>query len=115
MGVALDSNINFNTHIHQKIKKCNEMIGLIRRFSKLPRNALITIYKHFIRPDFDYGDNLYDKPNNENFQSKMQKVQNRACLVITSGIQGTFRELIYDELRLHSLVKQRWRKKLVFL
>ena len=28
-GVALDSNLNFNTHIYQKIKKCNKMMGLI--------------------------------------------------------------------------------------
>ena len=31
----LSSNFNFNTHIDQKIKKCNKMIGLTRRtFSK---------------------------------------------------------------------------------
>ena len=41
--VVVDSNLNFNTtHIDQKIKKYNEMIGLIRRLSvNLPRNALV--------------------------------------------------------------------------
>ena len=54
LGVALDSNLNFNTHIEQKIKRCNKMIGPIRRLSKnLPRNALLTIYKSFIRPHLD--------------------------------------------------------------
>ena len=91
------------------------MIGLIRRLSvNLPRNALLTIYKSFIRPHLDYGDILYDKPSNDNFQSKMEKVQYRACLAITGGIQGTSRERLYDELGLHSLVKRRWRNKLVF-
>ena len=28
-GVALDSNLNFNTHIYQKIKKCSKIMGLI--------------------------------------------------------------------------------------
>ena len=37
----------------------------------LPRSALLTIYKSFIRPHLDYGDILYDKPNNENFQNKI--------------------------------------------
>ena len=70
LGVVLDSNLNFNTHIDQKIKKCNKMIGLIRRLSvNLPHNALLTIYKSFVRPHLDYGDILYDKPNNDNFQS----------------------------------------------
>ena len=74
LGVVLDSNLNFNTHIDQKIKKCNKMIGLIRRLSvNLRRNALLTIYKSFIRPHFDYGDTLYDKPSNNNFQNKMEK------------------------------------------
>ena len=44
----------------------------------------------------------------------MEKVEYRACLVITGGIQGTSRERLYDELGLHSLVKRRWRNKLVF-
>ena len=32
--------------------------------------------------DLIYGDNLYDKPNNENFQNKIEKLQFRACLAI---------------------------------
>ena len=115
LGVVLDSNLNFNTHIDQKIKKCNKIIGLIRRLSvNLPRNTLLTIYKSFVRPHLDYGDILYDKPSNNNFQNKMEKVQYRACLAITGGIQGTSRERLYDELGLHSLVKRRWRNRLVF-
>ena len=63
------------------------MIGLRRRLSvNLPRNALFTIYKSFIRPHLDNGDILYDKPSNVNFQSKMGKVQYRACLAIIGGI-----------------------------
>ena len=86
--VALYSNLNFNTHIDQKIKKCNKTIGLIRRLPvNLARKALLTIYKSFIRPHLDYGDILYDKPSNEKFQNKMEKVQHRACLAITRGIQ----------------------------
>ena len=102
LGVVLDSSLNFNTHIDQKIKKCNKMIGLIRRISvNLPRNALFTLYKSFIRPHLDYGDILYDKPSNDNFQRKMEKVQYRAYLAITGRIQGTSRERFYDELGLH--------------
>ena len=78
LEVVLESNLNFNTHIDQKIKKCNKMIGLIKRHSvNLPRNALLTtIYKFFIRPHLDCGDVLYDKPNNYNFQNKMEKMFN---------------------------------------
>ena len=75
LGVVLDSKLNFNTHVAQKIKKCNKLIGLMKRLSiNLLRNALLTIYKSFVRPHLDYGDILYDNPNNENFQSKLEKL-----------------------------------------
>ena len=35
----------------------------------LPRNALLTIYKSFAGPHLDYGDILYDNPNNEIFKA----------------------------------------------
>ena len=68
LGILLDSKLNFNTHIDQKIKKCNKLIGLMKRLSvNLPQSALITIYKSFIMSHPEYGDILYDKPDNENF------------------------------------------------
>ena len=115
LGIVLDSKLNFNAHVDEKIKKCNRIIGLVRRLSfNLPQNALLTIYKTFVRPHLDYGDILYDKPNNENFQNKLEKVQYRACLAITGAIQGTSRTKLYDELGLHSLIKRRWCNKLTF-
>ena len=72
-----------------------------RLLINLPRNSLLTIYKSFIRPHLDYGDILYDNPDNENFQSKLEKVQYRACLAITGAIKGTSRERLYNELGLH--------------
>ena len=77
----------------------------------LPRSALLTIYKSFIRPHLDI---LYDKPDNQNFQNKIEKVQYKACLTITGAIQGTSREKFYEELGLHSLVERRRRNKLIF-
>ena len=115
LRIVLDSKLNFIAHVDQKIKKCNKMIGLIRWLSiNLARNALLTIYKSFVRPHLDCGDILYDKPNHENFQNKLEKVQYRACLAITDAIQGTSRIKLYDELGLHSLIKRRWCNKLIF-
>ena len=40
LGIALDSKSNFNSHVDEKIKKRNKLIGLTRRFSEnLPRNT----------------------------------------------------------------------------
>ena len=80
----------------------------------LARNALLTIYKSFIKPHLDYGDILYDNPNNENFQSKIEKVQYRACLAINHAIKGTSGERLYNELGLDSLITRHGRSKLIF-
>ena len=109
LRIVSDSKFNFSAHVDQKIKKCNRIIGLIRRLLvTLPRNALFTIYRSFVRPHLDYDDILYDKPNNENFQNKLGKVQYRAYLPITGAIQWISRTKLYDELDLHSLIKRSW-------
>ena len=43
LGIVLDSKLNFNSHVDDKIKKCNKLIGLIRRLSvNLPRTKSLT-------------------------------------------------------------------------
>ena len=114
LGIVLDSKLNFNTHVAPKIKKCNKLIGLMKRLSiNPPRNALLTIYKSFIRPHLDYGDIVYDNPNNENFYNKLEKVQYGAFLAMIGVIKGTSRERLYNELGLHSRITRRWRSKLI--
>ena len=57
--------------------------------NKLPRKPLVTICKTFIRPHLDYGDIVYDEPNNETFINNIEKAQYDAALAITSAIRGT--------------------------
>ena len=79
LGVVLDSKLDFSIDIEQKIRKYNKIIGLITRLSVcLPRKALLTIYKFFVRLHLDFGDILYDKPGNLNLKSKIDKVQYKA-------------------------------------
>ena len=84
----------------KKFKKCNKLIGLIKRHSvNVPRNALLTIYKSFIRPHLDSDNILNDKPENENFHNKLEKVQHRGWFSIIDAIQGTLRQNLYDKLQ----------------
>ena len=74
LGSILDSKLDFNTRVDNKIKKCYQIICLIKRLSvSVPRKALLTICKSFIRPLLDYGDILSDKPENRIFQNKLEK------------------------------------------
>ena len=77
--------------------------------NKFPRNALLTIYKSFIRPHLDYDDVVYDQPKNESFSGKLEEIQYNAALAITGAIKkSTSREKRYKELGLESL--KCWRR-----
>ena len=77
----------------------------------MPQKSLMTIYEAFLRPLIDYGDIIYDQPQNESFCEKLQSVQYKAALAITSVIQGISHDKIYQELGLKSLKSIRWYKR----
>ena len=75
------------------LNKVNKTIGLLHKLHNiLPRSALLTIYKSFIRPLLDYGDIIYDQAYNASFHQKLELLQYNACLVITGAIRSSLRE-----------------------
>ena len=75
------------------------------------RKSVNTIHKTFLRPLIDYEDIIYDQPRNEYFCEKLEFVQYKATLAITSAIQGSYRENLYQELGLESFKSRRWYKR----
>ena len=113
LGVILDIKLIFEEHLKNVFNKANKTIGLLRKLSNLlPRQALVTIYKAFVRPHLDYGDVLYDQAFNNSFHAKMESIQYNGCLATTGGIRGTSREKIYQELGQESLQLRHWYRKL---
>ena len=56
----------------EKCVKSSKNIGITKKLqNRLPRQALLTIYKSFVRPQLDYGYVIYDQPNNESFSQKL--------------------------------------------
>ena len=116
VGLLLETNLNFLTHINEKIKKANEGISVIKKLNlSLPCSSLIRIYKSFVRPHLDYSDIIYDQPNNASLSDKIQSVQYNAALAITGAITGTSKEKLYQELGLESLKDRRWLSRLFYL
>ena len=57
LGVVLDNHLSFEDHLKMILNKVNKTIGLLCKLQNiLPRSALLTIYKSFIRPHLDYSD-----------------------------------------------------------
>ena len=84
LGVIRDASLSFEEHLISVQSKTNKTICLLHKLQNtLPRQALITIYKAFVRPHLDYGDILYDQAYNASFHQKLEKIQYSACIAIT--------------------------------
>ena len=115
LGLVLDSKLDFNEHVNNKINKCNKSIGIMKKlFLNLSRNSLLIIYKTFVKPILDYVDIIYDKPLTESFKDKLEMVQYNAALAFTGAIKGTSRDHIYRELGLESLAERKWSRNIFF-
>ena len=77
----------------------------------LPRKSTVTIYKSFIRPHLDYGEFVYERPN-ESFQQSFESLQYSAAIAIAEAIRGTSSEKLFQELGLETLKSTRWLRKL---
>ena len=113
LGMFLDESLSFSYHIKKKMCKAIKGICIIKKLSKaLPRHASITICKSFVRPHLDYGDIIYDQPNKESLNQKIERMQYNAALSITGAIKGTRQIKLYNQLGFKSLKFRRWFQKL---
>ena len=113
LGIYLDKKLSFHQHIKEIITKASKGIGVIKKLNNvLPRKALLTIYKSFVRPHLDYGDILYHQPYNESINSKLESIQYNATLAITGAIKVTSRSKLYRELGLEPLKSRRTLRRL---
>ena len=109
----MDNILTFDEHLTNVSNKISKTLGLLRKLQNiLPRPALLTITKCFVRPHLDYGDIIYDQAYNLSFHQKLESIQYNDALALTGAIRGSSREKLYQELGLESLQPQRWYKKL---
>ena len=113
--MLLDDKLSYEHHLKFELNKIKKTIGLLRKFQQiLPRQSLITIYKSFIRPHFDYSASyiVYDRAFNESFHKNLESIQYNAAVAITEAIRSTSSEKLFQELGLESLKSRRWLRKL---
>ena len=116
LGMILDTKLDFSLHLKNLQSKVNRTIGLLRKLQyTLSRTSLITTFKSFIRPHFDYGDIVYDRTYNTSFHQNIVSIQYNTALEITGAVKGTSREKLYQELGFESLQQRRWCRKLCCL
>ena len=92
----------------QKIAKTNKVFDDVKRLHNVLSCKLLVIFKCFIRPNLDYGDFIYEQPNNDWFCNRMESVQYNTALVITGVIRETSETILYNKLGLESLRSRQW-------
>ena len=84
------------------------LVSLKRLNNTLPRKALLTLYKSFVRSHLYYEDIIYDKQNNKSFCDKRETVQYNAALDLTGSILGTSKVKLYKKLDPESIKSIRY-------
>ena len=60
LGIYVDSNLDFKTHIYQAAAETNILLGMIRRsFEHLDRDMILNLYKGQVRSLLEYGHSVW--------------------------------------------------------
>ena len=116
LGMILDSSLNFQSHVREKIVSARREIDVIRYMSKyVTRGVLDQLYKLYVRPHLDYGDIIYHKYDSElnlDFTKKLEATQYSAALAVGGAWLGTNKYKLYEEFSWESLYHRRWYRRL---
>ena len=83
LGVLLDENLTWSSHINKMTKRIASGIGAIKRLrSFVSLETLHVIYQALIQPHFDYCNVVWGNCG-KTLSNKLQKLQNRAMRVLT--------------------------------
>ena len=92
LGVLLDEELIFESHICSKVSKANALLGIIRRnFAFLDKSMVLQLYKVFVRPHLEYAQSVWS-PKRPGLITMIENVQKRALNLIPE-----FRGLDYSE------------------
>ena len=114
LGVTVDSELKFKTHISQKIAKANSMLYLIKNcFKHLDKDMLKLLYKSLVRPHLEYASNVWNPIQKEDI-IRLEGVQRRATKLLPELADLPYAERL-RALDLPSLYYRRLRQDIIFI
>ena len=82
LGVIVDADLSFEDHITAKVKKANQIMGLIRRsFAYLDEKSFVKLYTALVRPHLEYAQSVWS-PHLKKFTDLIENVQIRATKLV---------------------------------
>ena len=102
LGVIIDSELSFEEHISNQIKKSNSILGLIRRsFSHLSPKSFRQLYISFVRPHLEYAHSVWS-PHSLKQIRLIEGVQRRATRMVESCRNLSYPERL-DQINMPTL------------
>jgi hypothetical protein len=112
LGVMVDKDLSFKSHVAQATAKATKIVGIIRRtFDFLTPEVFVQLYKSLVRPVLEYGHSVW-QPRHKNLCIELEDVQRRATKLIGSLKDKPYPERL-AELNLPSLEHRRARGDLI--
>ena len=112
IGVIIDEDLTFEPHILEKIKKANQMCGMIRRnFEFLDAEIFPLLYKTVVRPHLESAVSVW-APHKIELIKKIEGVQRRATKYLPGMKDLTYPERL-RKLKLPTLMYRRLRGDLI--
>ena len=112
IGVIVDDQLKFEDHMYEKIKKANNMMGLIRRsFIHLDEEMFLKLYKALVRPHLEYA-NVIWHPTKIKDITAIENVQRRATKYLPSLKNLSYEERL-QKLKLPTLRYRRLRGDMI--
>ena len=82
LGVHVDAELSFEEHISAKVKKANQIMGLIRRsFAYLDKKSFVKLFTALVRPHLEYAQSVWS-PHLQKHQDMIENVQIRATKLV---------------------------------
>lgn len=115
LGIILSSNLSWNLHLDETVKKAHSRLGMLRRLKYiLDRKSLQKLYFSFVRPVLEYADIIWDNIP-EYLVNKIESIQLEAARIVTGGNRLASRHLLYKETGWEPLSKLRENHRLIQL
>ena len=112
IGVIIDSNLEFEKHINQKINKANSIMAVIRRsFTTLNQHNFVPLYKALVRSHLDYAISIWS-PYKQKYKDAIENVQRRATKQLP-GMKNISYEERLQRLKLPTLAYRRTRGDMI--
>ena len=103
LGVIIDENISWKSHIYNISKKISRGIGILKKARKyLNRNVLCNLYYTFLYPYFTYCIHVWGNAC-QSYISKLVKLQKRAIRIITFSRYNSHTAILFQTLRILNL------------